>query len=280
MVMLFHARFPYLPGAFAGVDIFFVLGGYLITWMLQAEYTRNHRVDVQAFYIRRVGRLLPALVAMLAAYLCIAPLLWPGESHLLQALTALLGLADYTRAFLGVPRYLTHTWSLAVEHHFYLLWPLLLPWFLRRTKPLLLLGGVYLAAWGWRLVCLQFGQEWGEMYYRFDTRMSGLVLGSWLAVLLQRETARAWLWRFRHYMLSALPVVAMLMVTQSWKDSAFWQTGLPLLEIMVALLVAGGQYGDNWTELAGLGMGTLRREDFLWLIPLALPDILLSSGGV
>ena len=272
LVMLFHARFPYLPGAFAGVDVFFVLGGYLITWLLQGECLRNGRVDVRAFYVRRIGRLVPALLAMLIVYLCLAPMLWPGKNHPLQAMLALLGLADYARAFAGVPLYLTHTWSLAVEHHFYLLWPLLLPWILRYREPLIPLGGLYLAAWTWRLGCLYMGQEWGEMYYRFDTRISGLVLGSGLAVLLERPTGRAWIWRYKQYALVALPMLAMLMLTQSWRDSAFWRSGLPLLELAVALLVAGASMG-----IGGLGwlswgwmrfLGKISYGLYLWHYPI------------
>lgn len=292
LVMLFHAHHPYLPGAFAGVDIFFVLGGYLITWMLQAEYQRVGRIDLKAFYIRRIGRLVPALAAMLLVYLIVAPWVWPGQSHLLQASLALLGVADYTRAFAGIPLFLTHTWSLAVEHHFYVLWPLLLPLVLRARRPLLILGGLYLAAWVWRIACLQIGQDWQQMYYRFDTRFSGLVLGGWLAVLLDRVEARHWFDRYRKFLPISIVLIAILMLTQHWKDDVFWVSGLPALELAVVMLVTGaamGVSGLGWLGWSWLRfIGKISYGLYLWHYPIFFSlrerydwdHVLLLGGGL
>jgi peptidoglycan/LPS O-acetylase OafA/YrhL len=99
--------------------VFFVLSGYLITGLLLAQLDRSGRVDLPRFYMRRLARLTPALVLMLAVYLVAAPVFWPGEAdHLLHAVVAGSYLADYGTAFWGVPSLLSHTWSLAGEMHF------------------------------------------------------------------------------------------------------------------------------------------------------------------
>lgn len=118
LVMLFHSRCFIVPGAFAGVDIFFVLSGFLITRLLLAEQSCGGRIDIGSFYIRRITRLTPALLLMLSVYVLLAPMLWPSADHLFQAGLAFFYASDYARAFWGVPQYLTHTWSLSVEEHF------------------------------------------------------------------------------------------------------------------------------------------------------------------
>lgn len=89
LVVLFHARAPFALGGFVGVDVFFVLSGYLITSLLLAEIKSTGKVDLAQFWWRRMIRLTPALVAMLLAYLLLASVLWPGTTdHALQALLA------------------------------------------------------------------------------------------------------------------------------------------------------------------------------------------------
>ena len=126
-VLLFHAKVPGVPGGFVGVDVFFVLSGFLITTILAGEHRRCGRIDLPGFYRRRLRRLYPALIVFLCAYLLTAGLLFPRvapEKHGRDALLALFYLADYGRALDMPLSVLNHTWSLAVEAQFYLLWPL------------------------------------------------------------------------------------------------------------------------------------------------------------
>src|SRR3546814_5831677 len=74
-----------LRGVFLGVDLFFVLSGFLITGVLHDEYRRYGRIDLKTFYARRMARLAPALLLLLAVYLMIAPWVWPGHDHLVDA---------------------------------------------------------------------------------------------------------------------------------------------------------------------------------------------------
>jgi peptidoglycan/LPS O-acetylase OafA/YrhL len=180
-----HAGVPGTPGAGVAVDVFFVLSGFLITGLLLDEMARSDRIDVRAFYWRRFLRLTPALALTLAAYAIVAP------HDLGSVLIGLFYLNDYARAFFVEAGPLSHMWSLAVEEHFYLIWPIALLALCRlppRTLIPLLLA-LYLAATAHRGVA-SWMQGYDPAYFRFDTRLSGLILGSLLAVLLRTDWSR------------------------------------------------------------------------------------------
>src|SRR3712207_4153443 len=145
-VLLFHGGVAALPGGFLGVDAFFVLSGFLITALLLGEHARAGRIDLAGFWARRARRLLPALLLMVVTVLVAARWLVPPDE-----LSRLRGDALATAGYLAnwrmmdqgggyfartaPPSPLQHTWSLAIEEQFYLLWPLLL-------MPLLALAAV------------------------------------------------------------------------------------------------------------------------------------------
>jgi peptidoglycan/LPS O-acetylase OafA/YrhL len=188
-----HANIPGFAVGGAAVDAFFVLSGDLITTILLAEVMRTGSIAIPAFYLRRVKRLAPALLLLVLLYAVLAPLVLfertPTEHAGLSVLTFLY-LMDYGRAFFIAHNALTHTWSLAVEEHFYLVWPLALL-ALARWVParhwLKALAIAYLAATAWRCLSIDlFG--WRSAYFRFDTRLSALILGALLAMLFSTET--------------------------------------------------------------------------------------------
>lgn len=134
IVVAFHARVPGFDGGFVGVDVFFVLSGYLITWILVDEAEQTGGVDLRRFYARRARRLLPALAVVLTASLGVAALLYaPFEQRMLArtwAATALyvsnIDFAHRSLDYHGASAEtnpLLHTWSLSVEEQFYLVWP-------------------------------------------------------------------------------------------------------------------------------------------------------------
>lgn len=137
LVVASHAGVPGLAGGFAGVDIFFVISGFLITRLLHAEWERTGGIDILAFYARRIRRLLPAFALLLiVTLLAIRTLYSPIEQPqwLASGLAATLyysnlhyaaGYVDYMQPAAKQDPFL-HTWSLGVEEQFYLLWPLLL----------------------------------------------------------------------------------------------------------------------------------------------------------
>jgi len=189
LVLGYHAGLPGMDGGYFGVDLFFVLSGFLISTILLNEAQATGTISLSRFYMRRIRRLTPALVILLLGYIALAPFAWPQASlghHIREVAYTATYLSDYMRAFTGVPALLGHTWSLAVEEHFYMLWPFALMALLRRfplEKLPRVLAALFIIATLWRIGCFVAGQEWEEVYFRFDTRLSGLLLGAWLASL-------------------------------------------------------------------------------------------------
>jgi peptidoglycan/LPS O-acetylase OafA/YrhL len=180
-----HAGVPGTGGAGIAVDVFFVLSGFLISGILLDEVKRSGRIDLFGFYKRRFLRLTPALLLTLLFYVLAAP------HDVGSALISLFYLTDYARAFFVAPGPLSHTWSLAVEEHFYLIWPVALLWLCRLSpkKLIPLLIGLYALATAHR--CGTFWIDgYDATYFRFDTRLSGLILGSLLAALLRSDLGR------------------------------------------------------------------------------------------
>jgi len=137
LVVVFHCHIPGFSGGFIGVDVFFVLSGYLITGLLVAEVQEAARVSLLAFYARRARRLLPAsalmsVVTLLAGAVILAPNELSVTARAARSTAVYLSnvffarnAADYFAADVGTNPML-HTWSLAVEEQFYLFWPLLI----------------------------------------------------------------------------------------------------------------------------------------------------------
>jgi peptidoglycan/LPS O-acetylase OafA/YrhL len=198
LVIADHCWIPGLNGGYFGVDLFFVLSGFLITRLLLDEFAAHRRIDLLKFYVRRLLRLTPPLLLLLAAYLVAAPLIWPQYglwSHISDASLAILYLSDYGRAFWSAPLYLQHTWSLSVEEHFYLVWPFAVLLLVRLPLRWRIAGlvGLYLLATGWRIFEYQ-NHGWVATYFRADTRMGGLTCGALLATcsgLIGRVPERA-----------------------------------------------------------------------------------------
>lgn len=122
---------------FIGVDLFFALSGFLITCLLIEEWDASKTISLKRFYFRRALRLLPALVLLLAAFVIFSFLTGSGNTALRnvnEALLALFYMTNWARAFrFGHTYVLGHTWSLSIEEQFYLLWPMLLIFLLRRV---------------------------------------------------------------------------------------------------------------------------------------------------
>lgn len=246
MVLAFHARAPGSAGGFLGVDVFFVLSGYLITRLLTAEHGATGTINIPRFYARRLARLYPALLVMLVAYLIVArDLFGVNINHARDAAIAATYLSDYARAFWGVPEVLQHTWSLAVEEHFYLLWApvLLLLLRLERFKRGLLLIALYILATAWRVYVADGGAGWAEGYYLFDTRLSGLILGAACATFQLRLPGWAGA--------AGLSAVLLSMTLAEWRSGGGLGIWMIIAELGAVALVASAD------RLPGLGCDTL-----------------------
>jgi peptidoglycan/LPS O-acetylase OafA/YrhL len=255
MVLGFHAAAPGATGGYLGVDVFFVLSGFLITSLLIDEMDSTGTVAFGRFYLRRCLRLTPPLLLMLAAYLAFAPIAWPQmafHTDVRDVLISTFYLSDYASAFWSLPHYLRHTWSLSVEWHFYFIWPLFLLSCARRMSRVQLCGvlaAAYLVFTAWRVYCeLDGSGGYTHSYYRFDTRLSGLTAGSLLAMALPYLRTRESFRRLRLMAngpfgpFDALAVLALLAIAVcSWRfhvqSNAAMVFGITVVEVAAVVLV-------------------------------------------
>ncbi len=203
LVVLFHAGWTSFSGGYIGVDVFFVISGFLITGLLLAEATRAHGVALGAFWARRARRLVPALAVVLLATLGLSlvvysPLAWSTISHQVQAaalfVSNLMFARDSQLYFAGAVSQspVLHTWSLGVEEQFYLFWPLLVvtvTWSARRAGVSLLnallgaLALVFVGSFVLSLVLTERGSPWA--FYSSPTRAWEFATGGLLAIASQ-----------------------------------------------------------------------------------------------
>jgi len=253
-VMSFHATLWFAQGGALGVDIFFVLSGWLITSLLIDEAARTGTIDHAAFLRRRTRRLLPALAVLLTAYVLLAPWLYPqsAERRWADAATAFLYLTNIRQTVWPADTPLSHTWSLAIEAQFYLLWPFVVPALLRigRDKAALIL----LAAW-LTLAAARFalaGAIGGPaVYYASPLHATGLILGAALAfrpIRVRRGSL-------------ALGALVAVMIGRSWGLFV-----LPAAEVLTVLIVADPPRLLEWRPLRFVGRVSYGM--YLWHIPL------------
>jgi peptidoglycan/LPS O-acetylase OafA/YrhL len=261
-----------LSGGFYGVDLFFVLSGFLITTLLLEERDRTGHVSLRAFYIRRTRRLLPALGAVLALIAVVGPMYYsPG---LLASIVASgLYAANIVRGF-GRSDFLAatpaaHLWSLAQEEQFYVLWPIALLSFLRRLterRLMTLLAAGFVALVLYRASLAVAGAGWHRLYYAPDTHMDGLVLGCLLACARRRGLTTVPV--LAGCVAAAVVVAAFVLGAQT----VAWSVGgLPVVEIAAAALVlAALSHGPVAVVLSArplVWVGALSYSLYLWQIP-------------
>lgn len=263
-VVVAHAGVPLTYGGGAvGVTLFFVLSGFLITRLLVEELTDEHRLDLRAFYGRRVRRLLPALLGVVAVT-SLWHLATEGIGHALRTATVVLAyipnVARWAHHDLGL---LNHTWSLGFEEQYYLLWPLIL-WAAARS------GGRRAVAWaaatfvcaalGWRFVQQS---EW-SIYYG-ASRFDAIALGCLLACVP----------RWRPQRLTRMAAAIGLLVAVIARDLELLTLAplLTLATICSAVVIAGVL--DRTSAPAWLvRVGRLSYGLYLWHIPVWRSDVL------
>jgi len=243
-VLLYHADIPWMPGGFLGVDVFFVISGYLITSLLLLEWHREGHIGLTAFWARRLRRLLPALITVLIVTSTFATLFARDAVYRLAAdVTAALTYStnwflifrgeSYFEAF-ARPPLLRHLWSLAVEEQFYLIWPLVFTavvalvgsrrGFTRTTRIFLtmlvaaIVGSTVLMA----AMFTPFDDP-SRIYFGTDTRAHVILVGVLLAFVWQP-------WRFRGRL-------------GSTGRTALTAIGLAALAGLGAILTLSSEYG-------------------------------------
>lgn len=257
VVFFHHTGVTSFHGGYIGVEVFFVLSGFLITRNLLAEQTANGTINYLAFYIRRAKRLYPALILMLAAVLAYCLLIKKNDPFQ-ETIPSLLYVMNWYRAFEWYDAVLTgHTWSLAIEEQFYLLWPLLLTLLLatssKRTWVLIIILAA-IAIW-WRFYALTIGYSAARVYSGFDTHADGLLLGAVLACL-----PSTYLWKIGKLWLPASAYLTAILFNQSLVDYSLTKYGYGTVSIASAILIS-----KVISDQKSLLVANLSTEPLAWL---------------
>ena len=294
-VVLFHIDPGLMPGGFLGVDIFFVISGYLISSILYREQAQG-TFSLTVFYARRVRRLFPALLLVLVAVLGFGYVaLFADEYQRLgnHAFFSIIFLLDFRlmreSGYFDVASFakpLLHLWSLSVEEQFYLVWPVLLLFLRRlglRLGPLLLLGAVG---------SLAFAQYFGEMapaavYYHPVARFWELLVGAMVAYWHFRPSAQAVFDRARPGLLAhgmSLAGLALIVSSLVLFDGSIRHPGIMTLWPIagVALLIASDSRALSnrllaWSPLVGIGL--ISYPLYLWHWPMLAYVRIIDSGS-
>lgn len=253
-VVVFHANVAGLGvNGYAGVDVFFALSGFLITSLLLGEHARNGRIALRRFYIRRGLRLYPALVATCALVLGFAVVGGAVGEVLPAILAALFYVANWWVYTGGHAPMLEHTWTLAIEEHFYVVWPLLVVGFLSRRRALRLVAaglGVALMV----LLLVPWAESIDGVRHSY-LRGTPIIWGSLLAVATHRGLLRGGGKVLEVLGLIATVALTLLLVVP-WEAPSFWMTeyrSVPgLLSVFVVAVVVLAPHGVRWMAWAPL----------------------------
>lgn len=260
-VIAYHLNMPWAPGGLLGVTVFFVLSGYLITSLLLIEWDNTKAINLPQFWLRRVRRLMPAIVLVIVCTTALCALL---DHSLLTKLrtdmwAALLWVTNWWYIFqdasyfevLGAPSPLTHFWSLAIEEQFYLIWPVVLliahkkgvkRTTMRNTTLILaLLSALEMA------LLYNPSADPSRVYYGTDTRAFSLLIGAWLAFvwpshLLDDQKSVQLTKQVRKTLdgvgITALVMLAGLIVFVNDFSPFWYRGGILLASVLTAIIIA------------------------------------------
>ena len=285
LVLLFHAKF--LPGGFIGVDIFYVISGFLITGLLLKELSSNGRISLKAFYLRRSKRLLPAsylvlFITAIVAWLLLPPISRGSIGRDLIATT--LYVSNYLFAWWqndyqnlnAVPSPFIHYWSLAVEEQFYLFWPILIIALAKLKSSRKFLIGF----WSVTIITFALG-VWLTVlapiwaFYSLPTRAWELSIGALIALLPRLRNQKR--------VIAVFGLVALLVSTFWFSETTAFPGFYALLPVLgtASLLSSIGNWPNliKWlsTNRISLWLGKISYPLYLWHWPvLVLPIALLS----
>ena len=309
-VILYHGRVSWAPGGFLGVDVFFVLSGFLITSLLITEGERTGRIDLVGFWTRRARRLLPALFLVLVG-VAVYAVVWAQPTELAKlrsdGLATLLYASNWKFIFEGTsyfqafqtPSPLAHTWSLAIEEQWYLLWPLALPLVVRRCRRRRNVTAAFIATCALvsavtMAVLFHPGADPSRVYYGTDTRAQALLIGAVLAILtagrgpaLNLDTPRRPA-AFQLLGVTGAVILGALVVRADAKGAFLYRGGFALAALAAAAFVAAAAIDGPVSRALSIrplaAIGAISYGLYLWHWPV---DVVvnesrtgLSGGGL
>ena len=305
-VILYHAELSWIPGGFLGVEVFFVVSGFLITALLVEERFHTGSVSLRGFWTRRARRLLPALYVLLLVVPAMMLVFYRDAAGRLggDVVAALFYVSNWWQILLqesyfaqaGRPPVLRHLWSLAVEEQFYILFPAFFVWLLSRhgrdrTRNVLI--GVAVASAIWMAVLYEPYTDPSRVYFGTDTRLSGLLLGAALAVVWTPWRTKATASRAAGPVLDAVGACALVvLVWFFWRVNEFdpfvYRGGFLLLDVccvvLIAVLVHPSARLNRLLALPPLvWIGVRSYSIYLWHWPIFMvtrPELDLPFGGL
>ncbi len=293
-VLAFHAHAA-LPGGYLGVDLFFVLSGYLITGILVREHKAGG-IRLGPFWIRRARRLLPALLVLMPAIAVYAHV-WARPDELANlradAFATLAYVANWRSILAGksywelfaAPSPLEHTWSLAIEEQFYLVWPLVVVALLRRSTRALLGASVALAlASAASMLLLWDPGHTARAYLGSDTRAAAILLGAAFSIVVPFSTT---LTRRGVATLDVAGGIAAVGLAIAWARlegespflyrGGFWLTEVAALVLIACAVVPGSRVGKLLAFRPLAYVGTVSYGVYLWHWPV---DVVLTPERI
>jgi peptidoglycan/LPS O-acetylase OafA/YrhL len=285
LVILGHSRSPWLeriPGNWIfrngelGVSVFFVISGFLITHLLLKESIRDGRISLRRFYLRRSFRIFPPFYAFLAVVAILGPWMHRVDATVRGLLVAATYSWNYFWAFVSAPEMwsLGHTWSLALEEQFYLLWPLSMKYFGKRTNLRISAAVVLLAPLSRVITYFVWPHARGQVSIMLHTRVDTIMLGCLLSLALHLKVGE----RIMGLAMNASSVVAATlfllvlnpMGEMRWRGLYTMTIGLTLMAVAVGVVLLYAVFRHesvmgvclNWPVLRHIGV--ISYSLYLW----------------
>ena len=307
-VMVFHFAPHLLPGGYVGVDVFFVLSGFLITTLLVREFRARRAVSLSRFWVRRARRLLPALG--LVVLVCTAAAGLVGGDLLVGIGAQVAGAATFTSNWVYIaqgstysgglaPQIFANLWSLAVEEQFYLVWPLVvlavLALRITRRRALVLAGVLAVGSAVAMALLYSPGTDPTRVYFGTDTHLFGLMIGAFLSFwhlrtgrpTLVRESPRTTTRRGTLFVLGAgvagAIVLVVAMLWMPWDDGITYRGGLFVVSLATAgvvnLVLHAPRLGSQLDHGPMGWIGARSYGLYLWHWPVFVLVAALAGGG-
>lgn len=254
-IILYHLNPKWLPGGFLGVDTFFIISGYIITVILLREYNKDERIDLVNFYQRRIRRLIPALLWMIMIVLMYSMLFERQIVHQLKhdVIAAIFYVSNWFYIYDGLDyfqslevRPLQHLWSLAIEEQFYILFPVVLLWSMKRFEKMRIVQVVFgISLLSLLLMMILFDPAEGSarVYFGTDTRLQSMLLGVMFAFIWNPDRMKESIPSSTRHVVDVIGVVSLIVLLLSFY----------LLSDTSEVLFYGGLYGLGIVTLLIIG---------------------------